>query len=98
MVFTELRARDPHMLRWVRIMARTGEGRGKVKFGAPFFRWLSDQILMIEDYAYVGTDFRGDPDPPLSPDEHWGVMGKKKTPKIAICVFCLLMFFIFYVE
>ena len=49
-------------------MAHTGEGKGKVKFGAPFFRWLSDQILMIEDYAYAGTDFRADPNLPLPAD------------------------------
>ena len=36
-VFTDLRERDPRMMRWVRIMARMGVGRGKVKFGAPFF-------------------------------------------------------------
>ena len=78
-------------------MARTREGRGKVKFGAPFFRWLSDQILMVEDYAYAGTDFKGDPDLPLPPSKQWGDMGKKQNPKIAICDFCLLIFFTFYV-
>ena len=52
-IFTEFRARDPCMLRWVEIMAHTGGGRAKVKFKASFFRWLSDQILMIEDYAYA---------------------------------------------
>ena len=57
-VFNEIRARDPCMLRWVEIMARIGGGGAKVKFEAPFFHWLSDQILMIEDYAYAGTDFR----------------------------------------
>ena len=55
------------MLRWVQIMARTGADRGKVKFGDPFFRWLRDQILMVEDYAYVGTEFHGDPDLPFPP-------------------------------
>ena len=49
------------MLRWVQIMARTGAGRGEVKLGDPFFRWLRDQILMVEDYAYAGMDFSGDP-------------------------------------
>ena len=97
MVFTKMRVRDPHMLRWVRIMAKLGAGRGKVTFGSPFFRWLSDQILMVEDYAYVGTDFRGDPDLPLPPGKQWGDMGKKQNHKIAFCVFCLLMFFTFYV-
>ena len=50
-------------------MARIGAGSGKVKFGDPFFRWLRDQILMVEDYAYAGTDFRGDPDLSLPPSE-----------------------------
>ena len=66
-VFTELRTRDPRMLRWVRIMAHIGAGGGKVKFGDPFFRWLRDQLLMVKDYAYAGTDFSGDPDLPLPP-------------------------------
>ena len=38
--FQSLRARDPCMLRWVLIMAVIGVGRGRVKFGDPFFRWL----------------------------------------------------------
>ena len=67
MIFTKLRARYPRMLRWVEIMARTGGGRAKVKFEAGFFCWLRGQILMIEGFAYVGTDFRGDLDLPLSP-------------------------------
>ena len=48
-------------------MAHTRAGRGKVKFGDPFFRWLRDQLLMVEDYAYVGTNFSDDLDLPLSP-------------------------------
>ena len=55
------------MLRWIQVMARTGAARGRVKFGDPFFRWLQDQILIVEDYAYAGTDFTGDPDLPLPP-------------------------------
>ena len=78
MVFIELRPRDPHMLRWVEIMARTGGGRSKVKYGAPFFKWLNDQILMIEDYSFTGTKFRGDPDLPLPPGTQWGDIGKKQ--------------------
>ena len=68
-VFTELRARDARMQRWVWIMAYAGVGRGKVKFGDLFFRWLRDQILMVEDYAYVGTDFSSGLDLPLPPSE-----------------------------
>ena len=59
-------------------MARTGAGRGKVKFGDPFFKWLSDHILMVKDYAYAGTEFTGDPDLPLPPGGQWGDINKKQ--------------------
>ena len=59
-------------------MARTGVGRGRVKFGDPFFRWLWDQILMVEDYAYAGTDFTRDIDLPLPPRRQWGDISKKQ--------------------
>ena len=66
-IFTELREREPPMLRWVDIMDCTGGGRAKVKFKVSFFHWFHDQILMIEDCAYAGTDFRDNPDLPLPP-------------------------------
>ena len=77
MIFTELRPRDPRMLRWVELMAHTRGGRVKVKYDAGFFHWLEDQFLMIEDYAYAGTEFRGDPDLPLPSDSQWGDIGNK---------------------
>ena len=73
-------------------MAHTEAGRGRVNFGDPFFRWLQDQILMVEDYAYVGMNFTGDPDLPLPPGSQWGDIGKKQeTPK------WMKYFYIFYV-
>ena len=83
------------MVRWVEVMAHIGGGRAKVKFEAAFFRWLRDQILMIEDYAYTRTDFRGDPDLPLPPGAQWGDIGKKQNPKMVImflCFFYILCF------
>ena len=68
-------------------MTLTGAGKGKVKFWAPFFCWLNDQILMTEDYAYTGTDIKGEPDLPLPPGEQWGDIGKKQNPKMATSVF-----------
>ena len=59
-------------------MARTGVGRGKVKFSDLFFRWLRDQLLWVEDYTYVGTDFSDDPDLLLPPGGQWGDIGKKQ--------------------
>ena len=59
-------------------MARTGAGRGTMNFSDLFFKWLRDQIVRVEDYAYAGTDFTGDPDLPLSPGGQWGNIGKKQ--------------------
>ena len=58
-------------------MAHTGGGGPKVKLDASFFGWMSDQILMIEYYAYQKTDFRGDPDLPPPAAAQWGDIGKK---------------------
>jgi hypothetical protein len=43
------------------------------------FDWLQGQVVMIEDYAYAGLDFRGDPDLVLPEDAQWGNIGKKYT-------------------
>ena len=69
-------------------MAHTGGGRGRVKFGDPFFRWIRIQILMVEDYAYAGTDFTGDIDLPLPPSGWWGDIGKtQETLKWMKCFY-----------
>ena len=60
--FNELRADNPCMVHWVEVMARHGDGGSKVKYGSAFFRWLDDQLLMIEDYTYARTDIKGGPD------------------------------------
>jgi hypothetical protein len=44
---------------------------------------------MVEDYAYAGLDFHGDPDLLLPEDAQWGDLGKKYTN------FNLLNFFVF---
>ena len=84
------------MLRWVYVMDHTGVGRGRVKFGDTFFRWLQDQILMVEDYTYVGTDFTKDPDLPLPLGRQWGdISEKQETLKWTKC-FYVFQSFIFF--
>jgi hypothetical protein len=51
----------PQMKRWVDLMARHG-GIPIVKYADVFFQWSRNQLIMVEDCAYVGTDFRVDPD------------------------------------
>ena len=49
---------------------------------------------MIEDYAYAGTDFTGDPDLPLPPGGQLGNIGKKQeTLKMKKCFLCFLCFY-----
>jgi hypothetical protein len=49
------------MLRWCQLMARHVAGP-IVRYDDRFFDWLQGQVVMVEDYAYAGLDFRGDPD------------------------------------
>jgi hypothetical protein len=50
-----------------------------IKYDYTFFDWLRPQMLMVDDYAYVGLDFRGDLDLVLPKDAQWGELGKKYT-------------------
>ena len=70
--------RDPRMLQWCWLMARHVAGP-IVKYDNVFFDWLQTQMLMVNDYAYVGLDFRGDPYLSLPEDAQWGDLGKKYT-------------------
>jgi hypothetical protein len=65
------------MKRWVDLMALQG-GVPIVKYDKVFFQWLRNQLIMVEDYAYVGMDFRGDPDLALPEVSQWGDIGKKE--------------------
>ena len=79
-------------------MAHTGVGRGKVNFRDPFFIWLHDQILMVEDYASAGIYFRGDPDLPLPPGRQWGNIDKKQETLKWMNFFYVFDVLYFYVK
>ena len=36
-----------------------------------FFKWLRRQLIVVEDWPYVGTDFTGDPDLLPPEGEEW---------------------------
>ena len=46
-------------------------------------------MLMVNDYAYAGTNFIGDPNLPLPPRGQWGDIGKKQETLIMENVFLL---------
>jgi hypothetical protein len=70
--------RDPRMLILCRLMAWHVAGP-IIKYDDTFFDWLQPQMLMVDDHAYAGLDFRGDPDLVLPEDAQWGDLGKKYT-------------------
>jgi hypothetical protein len=76
---------DPRMKRWVDLMARHAAGP-IVRYNDVFFDWLRTQMLMVDDYAYVGLDFHGDPDLALPEGSQWGDIGKKEI--LFISCFC----------
>ena len=71
-------ARDPAMLKWSGLLMRLGGGR-QPHFSEDFFNWLDQEILIVDDYGYVGIDFCNDPDLVLPEGDDWDVaLGKKK--------------------
>ena len=79
------------MLRWVEILDHTDGSGDKVNNGSAFFHWLDDQLLMVEDYMYDGTKFRGFPDLPLPTGAQWGNIGNKNTQDFDYFLhFCVL--------
>jgi len=45
-------------------MPRGGIGQ-HMRYPPQFFAWLERKLLMVDDYAYPGTNFKGDLDLPL---------------------------------
>jgi hypothetical protein len=84
--------RDPRMKRWVEMIARHGGGP-IVSYDRSFFKWLKTQLIMIEDYAYAGVNFQGDPDLVLPEGHQWGDAGKNKEK---IFFFKCYMYFYLY--
>jgi hypothetical protein len=82
--------REPQMLRWCQLMARHVAGP-IVRYDDYFFDWLQGQVVMVEDYAYAGLDFRGDPDLILPEDTQRGNIGKKYTNFLIFRCFCIFI-------
>jgi hypothetical protein len=71
-----------------------------IRYDDMLFDWLQPQMLMVDDYAYVGLDLRGDTDLALPKDAQWGDLGKKYTHFLFLNVFKFLyhiQVFFFYI-
>ena len=58
-------------------MHRMGGGRVANPYPTDFFPWLQRNIISIDDYPYVGIEFRGDPDMPLPLGAAYGNIGNE---------------------
>ena len=61
--------------------------------GTTFLKWLRGHVLMVQDYAYNGTEFREDLDLPLPAGAQRGNIGKKNTQDIDyFLILCFITF------
>ena len=76
-ILTKLDPKYMRMLAWVTAIPRLGGGGPKFTYSFRFFCCLRNQLLMVEDYAYEGADFRNDPKLVLPEGKVWDDRGKK---------------------
>ena len=92
MTITRLDPKDPRILSRVTTMPCLGGGGPKVSYGSGFFHWLRNQLLMVEDYAYEGADFRDDAELALPEGEEWDDRGKKRHYPLVFLIFVFISF------
>ena len=69
--------RQPRLSRWGDIFLRQGGGDVvHSMYDDDFYTWWERQVPVLEQFPYIGLDFRGDPDLVLPPGGAWGEMGK----------------------
>jgi hypothetical protein len=68
----------------------TGGGRVATPYNDDFFFWSRRQIIALDDYPYVGIDFKGDLDMPLPLGAAYDTIGKQYFLYISFFVFLYL--------
>jgi hypothetical protein len=72
-------------------MRRQGGGRVPTPYNEDFFYWWQQQIITLDDYPYVGINFKGDPYMPLPPGTTYGDIGMSNVFKYVIfSYFCII--------
>ena len=73
-------------------MPRSG-GDQQMSYNLAFFIWLSCQLIMVENWSYNRTEFRGDPDIPLPEGDDFDDGGEQK--KIVFWFFIVFFIYVF---
>jgi hypothetical protein len=85
---------EPRMEWWTTISPRLGNEPLAFRFSANFFAWWRRQLVVIEDFPYVGVDFRGSANLVLPKGIHRDASGTKYHNLVTIFY---LFFYIFLV-
>ena len=68
---------DPWIARWADPMKKLGRSEVTwTNWDDEFFLWWGEQVISVEDYPYVGMNFKADPYLVLPPGATWEVIGK----------------------
>ena len=62
-------------MRWAGVMRRLGGGSVTTPYPPDFFHWQRRQIMAIDDYSYIGIEFRIDPNMPIPLGAAYGDIG-----------------------
>lgn len=98
-VFPSFTVRDLVMLKWSGLLMQLG-GERQPHFSEDFLSRLDQDMLMVDDYGYVGIDFRNDLNLVLPECEDWDVaLGKKHVFSFHVVIlymFCDFIMFLVY--
>ena len=79
------------MWKWSGLLSRLGGGR-QPHFTEDFFSQFDQDILLVNDYGYVGIEFHQDPKLTIPEDEDSDAsLGKKHVISFQVFCFCLFL-------
>jgi hypothetical protein len=86
-------ATDPHMERCTILSLRLGNEPSVFRFTIDFFAWWRRQLVVIEDFLYVGVEFRGSADLVLLEGTKWDASGTKDHNLVKMYFFICFVFY-----
>ena len=83
--------RNPHMMRWYKMMIRVGGSLVDCFFTWDIFSRSWKLLVFIEDYTYARMDYREDPEIPRPPRQVWGPDGTYTSDAFVVSFTCSLL-------
>jgi len=80
-------ATEFYMERWMSLSPRLGNEPSTFRFTTDFFAWLRRYLVVIEDFLYVGVEFRGSIDLVIPKGAKWDASGTKYHKLVTIYIY-----------